>query len=277
MGIIVLLLAIGVPAFNAMAVEQRLSKTRQLLNGTLMRTHIVSISDDMPAAVRLLPGEWHLNEAGGGGVAAGRQIMTTYREVSSSSPDPDQPLLIKFEQRFERIADGPTHVLPPDTWIAPSEALDDFHRVLEPGWGDYVGNYVLNGEIGHFTLNADETENGGERLLDADDFLIIFDPETGVRNNSLRREPSLLVGYDPDDKREWAGRRDGSGAINVQDRFQRFNFTGTVIYRREPFTALGADANSEDAIIARRNVLKRFGQTYYVHRTGGSLVAGAGE
>ena len=63
-GIIALILVIGVPAFNAMAVQQRLSKTRQLLNGTLLRTQVVAVSGGMPTAVRLLPAEWHLSEAG---------------------------------------------------------------------------------------------------------------------------------------------------------------------------------------------------------------------
>jgi len=77
---------------------------------------------------------------------------------------------------------------------------------------------------------------------------------------------------------ETDGARNSAGVLHNRLRFQRFNFTGAVIYQREPFVAVGAASDGdEDVIAARRDVLRRFGQTYYVSRTGGNLVAGAGE
>jgi type II secretory pathway pseudopilin PulG len=278
-GIIVLILVIGVPAFNSMTVQQRASKTRQLLNGTLLRTQVVSVSDQTLTAVRLFPADWHVTDQDLGEVTAGRQIMTTYSFRSTYAANPYDPTQVLFDERFERIEDGPTHVLPPDTWVAPSEALDTVHTV--PYLGGYVGDWVLNGRIGYFTLDADSRTNSGEQLLDADDFLIVFDPETGVQS-SRRRQAWRLKAFDPRPAGEQTGqletdgvRRSGTGQLDVP--FQRFNFTGAVIYRREPFTALGADANDNDMIRARRDVLRRFGQAYYVDRTGGNLVAGTGE
>ena len=279
-GVIALILVIGVPAFNSMTVQQRLSKTRQLLDGTLLRTHVVSVSDRTLTAVRLFPADWHLSDVDTAEVVAGRQIMTTYSFRSTYAANPFAPTQVLFDERFERIEDGPTHLLPPDTWVAPSEALDTVHTVLGLG-STPVGDHVLDGEIGDFWLNADDRDENAERLLDADDFLIIFDPETGVQN-SRRRQSWRLKAFDPRPsgdaptaQLETDGERAANGHLDVP--FQRFNFTGAVIYRREPFTALGADADSEAEYSARRDVLRRFGQTYYVDRTGGNLVAGAGE
>ncbi len=283
-GIIALVLAFGVPAFNSMAVQQRLSKTRQLLNGTLLRTHVVSVSDQTQTAVRLCPADWLLHEDAAMGPIAGRQIMTTYSYVSTSAANPSNPTQVLLDDRFERIADGPTQLLPPATWIAPSEALDDIRKIpIIEGWGnDYIGDYVLDGTIGEFDLNADDRKNPGEEVLDADDFLIVFDPETGVRG-SQRRQPWRLLAFDPREEGDAAtaqletdGERD-SGTGQTIEPFQRFNFTGTVIYQRDAFTALGAAASSPDEIRARRGVLRRYGQTYYVDRTGGNLVSGGGE
>ena len=54
---------------------------------------------------------------------------------------------------------------------------------------------------------------------------------------------------------------------------ERFNFSGIVIYRREPFLALDASASAED----RQDVLRRFGRPYFVHRYSGGLVMGTQE
>ena len=51
---------------------------------------------------------------------------------------------------------------------------------------------------------------------------------------------------------------------------ERFNFSGIVIYKREPFLALGASASADD----RQDVLRRFGRPYFVHRYSGGLVMG---
>lgn len=269
--IIALILVVGVPAFNAMTTQQRLSKTQQLLNGALTLTHVISVSDRTQAALRICPAEWQLGDSNAD-QARGRQILTTYTYRATAAADPLDPAEIIYDERFERLEDGPTQLLPPDTWVAPSEALDRVRVV--PDLGGVLGDYVLDGKIGHFEFDADLRTNSGERLLDADDFLIVFDPDKGVLG-SLMRKPWRLLALDPRSPEESAtgqqevdGERAGNGNLTVP--FQRFNFAGVVIYRREPFVALGADADPEP----RREVLRRLGQTYYVSRNGGSLVGG---
>jgi type II secretory pathway pseudopilin PulG len=263
-GVIALILVIGIPAFNTMAVQQRYSKTRQLLNGTLTRTHVIALSDRTLAAVRLCPAEWA--QAGGEekAEAAGRQIAMTYTYRATYAADPDNPQQVHFDERFERLEDGPTQLLPPGIWVAPSEALLDQDA---DDWFD--GDEVLRGEIGTFAFDAIESED----LLPADDFLIVFDPETGVvrQNSNWPWKVWRLLAYDPVTETETAG--DDWSAGGYDQPFQRFNFTGVVVYQREPFAQLGASAEPDD----RRSVLRRTGQTYYVNRMGGSLVAGARE
>ena len=77
-----------------------------------------------------------------------------------------------FEERFERVADSPTQLLPPDTWIAPAEAFatdsdrDTVHWRGTRGSSDVLGDYVLDGEIGQFQLDVTNTRSGA--MLDAD-------------------------------------------------------------------------------------------------------------
>lgn len=279
--VIALILAIGVPAFNSMTVQQRISKTRQLLNGTLTRTQVIAVSDQTLTAVRICPADWHLDASAAAGTSKGRQIITTYSYRHTYAANPNYPLRVRFAERFERIEDGPTHLLPPDTWVAPSEAFD-LTRMVRDGESsstDWLGNLVLKGQIGAFRFDA---ANKTDDFLEADDFLIVFDPETGVQPSARGYERPIwrLRALDPrpledGGQIETDALRRANGTVQVA--FRRYNFTGTVIYRREPFVAMGTDLTDADGVDARRDVLKRFGQTYYVNRTGGNLVDGAGE
>jgi len=284
-GVIAIVLAIGIPAFNSMTIQQRESKTRQLLSGTLTRTHIVSVSDATLTAVRIFPAEWHLDPNSVLGDVAGRQLLTTYayRHTYAANPDNvNNPNYVEFDERFERLEDGPTYLLPPDTWIAPSEAFDLTRSVSTPGVeSGLLGDRVLTGRIGDFELNIEWNRAAANAFLDADDFLIVFDPETGVQPSIVRGDERpfwRLVAFDPrpagstpSAQRETDGWHCNGG--RQRDQFRRHNFTGAVIYRREPFAALGVDASPAE----RRAVLQRLGKTFYVNPTGGSLVAGAGE
>lgn len=271
--IIALVLAIGVPAFNAMTIQQRMSKTRQLLDGALVRTQIIGVSDQTLTAIRLCPAEWHLDKDAALGSLAGRQMLTTYAYRFTYAANPSNPTQVKFAERFERVEEGPTQLLPPDTWVAPSEAFDLTRRMASDSGGGLLGDVVLKGRIGDFEFDASKHLNN---FLEADDFLIVFDPETGVQPSARGDQRSCwpLVGYDPRTTSSTA-QQETNGVNN--DRFKRYNFTGAVIYRREPFAALEKSLDGSALIEARRDVLKRLGQTYYVSRTGGGLVAGAGE
>jgi len=278
-GIITLILALGLPAFNEMAVQQRMSKTQQLLTSALTRTQVVAVSENTFAAVRLMPAHWRVHEDESSVESVvGRQFLTTYVYRQSTRPDPDSPVAIHFEERFEEIADGPAHLLSPGTWVAPIETLDD--TTIVPGYGGILGDQVLNGTIDNFELNADARYSPGEAFLDADDFLIVFDKNGLV--NSLRRQPWLINGYDPreDFQREWAGPRYTSGLnagkVEPQYRYQRFNFTGVIVYQREAFLALGNPGASAYQINARRDLLNEIGMKYYVDRNAGGLIEGGG-
>jgi type II secretory pathway pseudopilin PulG len=279
--VIALVLAIGVPAFNSMTAQQRLSKTRQLLNGTLTRTHVISLSDRNLTAVRIFPADWDLGDDNPSRTTAGRQMIATYSYRATSAANPNAPSTVSFDERFERIEGGPTHLLPPDTWVAPSEAL------LDRDYDDQVidGDRVLQGEIGRFAFDPNDTTE----LLSADDFLIVFDPETGVvrQNNNWPWRAWRLLAFDPRPRPgepggvdtgqlETDGQRRNTGVLI--EPYQRFNFTGVVVYPREPFAALDqTDMDGDDLITGRRSVLQRLGQTYYVSRTGGSLMGGGQE
>ena len=93
--------------------------------------------------------------------------------------------------------------------------------------------------------------------------------------SSLRREPWQMLALDAGEggnRRELDGeRRISTGRLDVP--FQRFNFTGVIVYQREQFELLGKEASAQD----RRDALKRYGQTYYVDRVGGNLVTGGDE
>ena len=52
--------------------------------------------------------------------------------------------------------------------------------------------------------------------------------------------------------------------------YQRMNYTGVVIYPREPFVALGADATPQN----RFNLLSRMGKKYIANKSGGGLLEG---
>src|SRR5262249_41125871 len=126
--IIALVLGIGLPAFNAMSASSKLAKARQLIAGTLTRANAIALSDHTHTAVRLMPSAWELDDSTGSGSSMAnrnRQSRATYRYVTSSTAfDASGNPIVRFQERFERIKNGPSAVLPADTWVAPAESLD---------------------------------------------------------------------------------------------------------------------------------------------------------
>ncbi len=286
-GIIVLVLALGLPAFNSMAIQQRTSKTHQLLNGALTRAYIIAVSNKDLTAVRIFPAAWNMDEESAGATSpatSGRQMISTYEWKQTATADPANPLRVQIEERFERMADGPSNLLPPDTWVAPAEvfAADPardtvFHHDMAGGT-DTLGDFTLDGEIGRFELDA---AGRHENFFDSDDFLIVFDPQLGVVRSArgMRRNVWPLYAFDPRPagssptaQTETSGQRNSSGALLRDYVFERHNYTGVVIYQREPFEALGQTTEAA-TIEGRREALRRSGQAYYVDRHGGNLIA----
>lgn len=291
MGIIILVLAFGIPAFNNISIQSRQSAAVQILNGVCTRAYSAAISNKSLTAVRLLPASWDQDPSAGSGLASDLskyQKAITYRWVSSYE-DPTNPTgtgnvtRSVVDERFERMIDGPEGLLPSDTWAAPVEALDAKSPILRNGVN--LGDATLSGRI-NTPLNpsfALDPNGAGETFFDADDFLIVFDPKSGLVSNQgqqLWRMRGLDVdpnhapwGYDSSKKapKETCGNwSSGLGAFSPA--FQRFNYTGVVIYRREPLVAVGTSESVTPE--ARRGVLERHGKSYFVNRSGGTLMAG---
>lgn len=292
MGIIILIIAIGVPAFNRISLQSRQTNAVQLMNSLFTRAYAEAIAGKTMTAVRLMPAAWDQDASQGNGTAPDLmrlQKAATYRWVTSYS-DPNNSgsgnvSNARYDEHFERLIGGPEAILPTDTWAAPVEVLadpnnDPIHRPPGATGNDTsLSTMTLNGRINTpvqpaFALDPNAS---GEKFFDADDFLIIFDPQSGLVPNQIQQTWRMRA-YDPDPNDgswggygvETCGKWTGSGYNPV---FQRFNYTGVVIYRREPLLTVGTtESASPDA---RRDAIRKFGQAYFVNRSGGTLQAGS--
>ena len=193
---VALVLAIAVPGLSAIATESRFSSATQSINGALTRAYYAALEDVNMTAVRFLPGEWNYDENAEKQRPAGRQHLLTYSYVGTSAADPTDVNMVRFGEYFQRRAGGTTVQLPDDVWVAPLEAVETGSRKV----GNYTYNnfgedFVLNGVRGQFRLDADPTVSGD--FLHADDFLITFDPQTGVCAG--RPAPARVKAYVPED------------------------------------------------------------------------------
>ncbi len=241
--VIALILGLALPGLNSMTNDARFSAAVQSISGALNRARIESLADMNMTAVRFVRGDW---DAEGGGETAtlrDRQHVVGFR-YKLNSQDSGDSSKVTFDERFERRPDSEAVVLPADIWAAPVEALEPAHVA------------ILDGPIGSFSL----MESGNETdFLRSDDFLIVFDPNSGVRGSGSISNPTRfpLLGYNALTKEE-------------DPKINRFNYAGIVLYRREVFAALGENASGAD----RQALLQRMGRPYYVRRFGGGLVMG---
>lgn len=262
-----LILAIAVPGLRRMSEDARFSSAIQSINGTLQRAYYDAVADQNLAAVRIHPGAWDLDEQSNLTSDAGRQHLVSYRYVGATSreqPPGSGNFVTEYGERFERRPGSNSVVLPPDIWAAPIEAWRDRRADPLDGSRNPLDESILAGEIGRFALDP---VRSGEELLEADDFLIVFDPQTGVRSG---RAAFQLKAYNPALNPPAEVFDDGTSNPN-RPRFLRSSSEGVVIYPREPFAALGNTASGQD----RQATLRRVGRPYFVHRLSGALVAGA--
>ncbi|MBI5864432.1 MAG: hypothetical protein HZB38_07990 [Planctomycetes bacterium] len=303
--IIGLVLGLGLPAFNSMTAQSRLSKARQLLQGALNRASVLSVADRDMVAVRIFPGAWDsidaastANTSGAGN--AGTQVIALYRYVTRSeqpyaTQGTSDALTVTFTDRFERIKESPAIVLPPDVWMAPTEALLD-DRIApgvdrdadgEPGTADDAALNELSGNIGLFQLDIDPRTNADQRTsatraMPADDFLIVFDSRDGLVGSRARPAWTMFA-FDPRPAAgpgsSATGGLETSGEYRVANNrgayvpgrtFRRFNYTGAVLYSREKLAQLGPNADP----VARRDLLSRTGLPLYITSQSGSLTTG---
>ena len=270
--VIALILAIAVPGMSAINLESRFSRATQTINGALTRAYFAALADVNMTAVRFLPGEWDFNETAEAQRAVGGQNMLTYSYVGTSAANPDNPDNVLFGEYFQRREGSSSIQLPDDIGIAPVEALDTGTRqvVVNQGNGDGMvsranlgRDFVLSGYRRDFTLDA---AIPSEDFLQADDFLIVFDPQTGVRSGVPT--PMRVKAYVPSSYGGWAGGRETDRNQAGDVFYRRYSFSGIVLYRREPFVSLGDDPE------ARQNWLRANGRPYLVHRFSGGLVMG---
>lgn len=280
--VIALILGIGLPAFSSMSTESRFSSAAASLNGALTRTHIAAVGDNNLTLMRFMPATWDTDKGDDPQRLRGRQRGLAFR-YATSVQDPDDGSKVRYTERFERIENGPEVLLPPDVWIAPTECLDDPKRF----GGTDDRSHPLNGrfDLGDPKGEADspfswswnprekeERDNSRARFsadfLDADDFTIAFDPQTGLRR-SFASDPSLaevrLYAQDPT-----IADRGTQRMVTLKRRF----FSGVVLYQREPFVALG-NASDQTTTDRRLKFLVRSGRPFYVGRFGGGLISGS--
>ncbi|RMF72897.1 MAG: type II secretion system protein [Planctomycetota bacterium] len=276
LGIIGLVLGIGLPAFNQMSRQSRKNQAEQLLNGAMLRAHVTAVSSRSLVAARIVPGEWTVrteDDLTTARALAGRQVVELY-QYSFSWADPTDIEKVEFDERFERLRDVPPIVLPPDIWAAPAEAAKDPKSGLN---NPYDWTAIVDGQIGRFEVDA---ARDGEDFYDADDFLIVFDPQTGVQasswpagsagNPELRRSAWRMNAYDPVEEAVIPYELQSGNTLNFSRPFQRFNFTGVAIYERQPFLDYTQGLRPLD----RQRWLRDFATVFYVNRRGGDLVAG---
>lgn len=308
--IIALILLVGLPAFNSLSLQSQFSKTQQLVNGVSTRAHLLALHDRVFTAVRVVPADWEIDPAGTSSgpnnKSNGRQALVTYSYKASSIPegaasdaDGDGVPDPQFSERFERVRGGPSAVLSTEVWLAPAECL------LQSTPDGYDGDRWLDGAIGRFRADAvdsDATEAGTRNFFDADDFLLVYSPDGGIRptrtsrsSPSLTREPwpmkSMFVFQQPgvnwrqpvaadniglQRQRDTGYEVTGNGVTNVDltKPFRRYSAAGVILYERQRLEALGVEQSGAVQIAKRREIIRQSGRTYFVSPSDGTLLGG---
>lgn len=297
--IISLILLIGLPAFNSISLQSNFSKSEQLINGVTTRAHLIAMNDRVLTAVRFVPAQWEIDPSGTSGgpntEGSGKQALVTYKysmspisEANQADVNTDGAPDARFVEYFERIKNGPTATLPNEVWAAPAESLYEWNS------DGYEGNYWLRGKLGRFAADA-VTANQlsvDEDMFDADDFLVVFDPDRGVRQPRITRTGSAT-----DTRESWPMRsfwvasagipgearwqRDSTfevtgpdaDDVNAQRPFRRFSASGISLYERARLVAIGPTVQPQATPLSRRrDAIKQSARTFYVSHTTGSLI-----
>ncbi len=250
LGIIAVILAIGVPAFNVMTTQNRITAAEQTLSGVISRAYVSAISERSMIAVRFVRADWVLDSRNQPLATEDRQAILIYR-WSGGVLDPASGTALSFTERFQLLEGTTPQVLPQFTWVAPIEALE----VVGGGGPSAAAAGVLAGTLGSFDLDASRANSP---LMETEDFLLVFGP-TGSIVPQARPYPIRLSDYT-----NWPA------AAPVEAVGLRYAVTGLALYERGPLTAAGRTASVQD----RQTVLRRDAKPYYVTRSGGQLVSG---
>ncbi|MCK4341272.1 MAG: prepilin-type N-terminal cleavage/methylation domain-containing protein [Phycisphaerae bacterium] len=278
MTVIVLILALAVPGLSSMNAEARMTAAVQTVNGMMTQAYYLSVAESTMTAVRFVPSEWEVADDEGGS-AVGRQRVAVYKYVGTTDQDDGSGGFNVEYREYFKPAEGFSSVeLPTNVWVAPLEALSDESVTLkredpfgtyEISYNDFGPDCILDGEIGQFEYDALLGNGGGDQdaeFLNADDFLIVFDPQRGGLRSGLPK-PFRLRAYSPTPPDGCGYETDGE---EFNEYYQRYNFSGVIFYRREPFVALGTGAAGWD----RQDYLRGSGRPYLAQRYSGGLLSG---
>lgn len=261
--IVGIVLGIALPALSSMTADSRVNAAVQTLNGALTRAYVDAMSDKSLAALRFMPAEWDGDAGRDSPSTAGRQHVVAYAYGMRSVKDSD-PNKIEFNERFDRREETRSVELPADLFAAPVEALDadSDHRD--------AAQRILTGELSSPDGRGFDDGGGNPNPLTADDFLIVFDPATGLRTSILpttsagKFQPTFRVNvFNPLSR--------VNSSVKPQTVVSRPAFTGVALYPRSGLTALGSGASGAN----RQGFLRRAARAYLVRPFGGGLMASA--
>ena len=192
---------------------------------------------------------------------------------------------VQFNEYFKRAPGIDVLDLPEDVWVAPLESLvaspdasitlgrdvpDPTQFELKLYTAPWSQSFILDGPVGQFAFDPVFRNGPGKRdgyFLPADDFLIVFDPRSGLIGGVP--QPLRLMAYSPLGNVEVDRSADDPGYTGQPTLFQRYNFTGLVVYSRDAFIGAGADPND------RQEILRTRGEPFTISRHGGALVPSA--
>lgn len=288
--VIVIILALAVPGLTAMNNDAREKAAQQTINGLLMRAYYAAAASNTMTAVRFMPAEWDASDREQQSEIRGRQRMTVYSFTPTTDVENNGSFTVQFEEYFKRAKDIGSETLPPDMWVAPLEALterkltladpnDISGRVNHQNFGRDVVLYgqPFSGDPNSFLPDGRNHQNA-ERTMDADDFLVVFDPQTGLRSGTP--QSWWMYAYDPRPANyrppgagpEHAGTRNGGvvNFANIGAPYTRLSFSGLVLYGRENLV----QAYKTDNAQGMQNYLQANGVPLMIQRFGGGLVRG---
>lgn len=261
--IVGIVLGVALPALSSMTADARVNAAVQTINGALSRAYIDALADKSLAALRFLPAEWDGDAGRDSPSSAGRQHVVAYAYGIRTTKDTN-PSQIEFNERFDRREETRSVELPADLFAAPIEALD-----VDADHKD-AAQRIVTGDLASPEGRGFADAGGNPNPLIADDFLIVFDPSTGMRTSVLpttsggKFQPTFGVhAFNPLSR--------ANASVKPLGVFQRAAFNGVALYPRSGLTALGSGASGA----SRQSFLRRFARPYLVCPFGGGLVGAA--
>lgn len=270
--VIGIILLITLPGLSGMLRQVRNDAAAKTVSSYISKAYFRAVADSNTTAVRIFPGAWDFSElAEINTQSVGRQHLALYsfrgdyRDASGLIQPPNAGIYTEY---FARISEEDSLVLPAEVWAAPAETVStDAATNANSPYRD-----ALVGQRDFFAFSNEANTN----FLDADDFLLVFDPQDGLRggfpSSNLMKLFDARANRPTNDPSEWLGRNPWNSA-NVE-RFLRKNYTGLAFYNRNDFATLDRAPTAPAAGDVRQQWLQQNATPLFVRRHGGGLVAG---